>query len=83
MQLWRKRGDPGVMFAGHVSADHRVTVSTSGRLEIKNVLAGDGGAYVCAALNAAGSNVARAELTIPGTPEEKQKGEWWLVDRPI
>jgi hypothetical protein len=68
-RFWSKEGQQELMFPGHVSSDGRMRVSTDGELIIQSVRASDHGYYVCSALNAAGSNVAKAMLKVSGRGE--------------
>lgn len=54
------------MFPGHWSADNRLEVTVEGDLKINNIQMSDEGYYVCSALNAAGSNSAKAYLKVTG-----------------
>ncbi|KIH65702.1 immunoglobulin I-set domain protein [Ancylostoma duodenale] len=53
-----------LLFPGHVSADGRIKVSSSGTLTIADVRPMDEGAYVCAAMNSAGSSLSKALLKL-------------------
>ena len=63
-KFWSKEGQQQLMFPGHASDDGRITVNNDGTLSISNIRPNDQGYYVCSALNAAGSNIARAHLKI-------------------
>jgi len=54
------------MFPGHYSSDSRLEVTGDGHLKINAVQMGDEGHFVCSALNAAGSNSAKAALKVTG-----------------
>lgn len=51
-------------FSGLVSSDGRIQVTKEGRLIIDNVRQLDQGNYVCAAVNSAGSTLAKASLSV-------------------
>lgn len=51
-------------FPGHVSVDGRLQVTSDGRLIIDDVRPSDQGDYVCAAVNTAGSTLAKAALRV-------------------
>jgi hypothetical protein len=50
--------------SGHRSADHRIEATEAGSLIINSVKASDKAAYVCAAVNSAGSALKKAALNI-------------------
>uniref|UniRef100_A0A0K0D1N9 Ig-like domain-containing protein n=1 Tax=Angiostrongylus cantonensis TaxID=6313 RepID=A0A0K0D1N9_ANGCA len=62
--FWSKEGQQNLLFPGHVSADGRIKVSSSGTLTISDVRPQDEGAYVCAAMNSAGSSLSKALLKL-------------------
>uniref|UniRef100_A0A914HZI1 Uncharacterized protein n=1 Tax=Globodera rostochiensis TaxID=31243 RepID=A0A914HZI1_GLORO len=63
--FWSKEGDQlFTFFSGLVSFDGRIQVTTEGRLIIDNIRQLDQGNYVCAAVNSAGSTLAKASLGI-------------------
>lgn len=62
--FWSKEGEQNLWFPGTASVDGRKKVSTEGDLTIDGVQANDQAYYVCSALNAAGSNVARTYLKV-------------------
>ncbi|VDM51646.1 unnamed protein product [Angiostrongylus costaricensis] len=62
--FWSKEGQQNLLFPGHVSADGRIKVSSSGTLTISDVRPPDEGAYVCAAMNSAGSSLSKALLKL-------------------
>lgn len=64
--FWSKEGQQNLLFPSHVSADGRVKVSPTGTLTITEVKQEDEGAYVCAAMNSAGSSLSKAALRISG-----------------
>ncbi|KRX52098.1 Protein sax-3 [Trichinella sp. T9] len=66
--FWSKEGAQELMFPGFRSVDGRVQVSKKGDLSIQHVISTDEGNYVCTALNAAGSNSAKAfvRVTVDG-----------------
>uniref|UniRef100_A0A1I7WQ42 Ig-like domain-containing protein n=1 Tax=Heterorhabditis bacteriophora TaxID=37862 RepID=A0A1I7WQ42_HETBA len=53
-----------LLFPGHVSADGRIKVSLTGTLSIADVRPSDEGAFVCAAMNSAGSSLSKAILKL-------------------
>jgi roundabout axon guidance receptor 2 len=66
-KFWSKEGSQELMFPGHSSDDGRITVAADGKLTVANVHGDvDHGYYVCSALNAAGSNIAKAYLKVSG-----------------
>ncbi|VDO23451.1 unnamed protein product [Heligmosomoides polygyrus] len=62
--FWSKEGQQNLLFPGHVSADGRIKVSSAGTLTIADVRPLDEGAYVCAAMNSAGSSLSKAVLKL-------------------
>ncbi|KAL1233400.1 Protein sax-3 [Trichinella pseudospiralis] len=62
--FWSKEGAQELMFPGFRSVDGRVQVSAKGDLSIQHVISTDEGNYVCTALNAAGSNSAKAFVRV-------------------
>ncbi|KAL1241969.1 Protein sax-3 [Trichinella spiralis] len=62
--FWSKEGAQELMFPGFRSVDGRVQVSKKGDLSIQHVISTDEGNYVCTALNAAGSNSAKAFVRV-------------------
>ncbi|CAB3399163.1 unnamed protein product [Caenorhabditis bovis] len=62
--FWSKEGHQDLLFPSYVSADGRTKVSASGTLTIEDVRQVDEGSYVCAGMNAAGSSLTKASLTI-------------------
>uniref|UniRef100_A0A915HN40 Roundabout n=1 Tax=Romanomermis culicivorax TaxID=13658 RepID=A0A915HN40_ROMCU len=65
-KFWSKDGQQDLMFPGHWSSNNRLEVTIEGNLKINNVQISDEGQYVCSALNAAGSNSAKASLKVTG-----------------
>lgn len=65
-KFWSKEGLQDLMFPGHWSIDNRLEVTNEGHLKINNVQMSDEGQFVCSALNAAGSNSAKASLKVTG-----------------
>ena len=56
-------------FSGLISSDGRIQVTKDGRLIIDDVRPIDQGRYVCAAVNAAGSMLAKASLVVTSSGE--------------
>ncbi len=76
-KFWSKEGDQSLMFPGHVSGDGRLQVTPQVELKISSVQTSDQGFYVCSALNAAGSNIAKAFLTVTSKCESIGKLIFW------
>ncbi|TMS37275.1 hypothetical protein L596_004245 [Steinernema carpocapsae] len=63
--FWSREGEQEfTFFAGRNSPDGRIKVSPEGQLMINDVRATDEANYVCAAMNSAGSTLAKATLKI-------------------
>ncbi|KAK0397715.1 hypothetical protein QR680_002236 [Steinernema hermaphroditum] len=63
--FWSREGEQEfTFFAGRNSPDGRIKVSSEGQLVIGDVRTSDEGNYVCAAMNSAGSTLAKATLKI-------------------
>ncbi|CAJ0583866.1 unnamed protein product, partial [Mesorhabditis spiculigera] len=62
--FWNREGQQNILFPGQTSVDGRLKVTVDGKLVVTEARTIDEGSYVCAAVNTAGSSLAKASLTV-------------------